>query len=349
MEKAITNELGPRYTYIQQIMSDMKNGVLALDKKGNIIYSNPQMNSFFEKQDLSDQTVYSLMCENENPDNDAFWDIITDVIQGHAIHYQKRMTYTSPSGRRYCFHIVSSYLNGDAEGVVITVADETEYDTLVRKKHDATIVLIGMLMLVCMTVLITELHVLLNGIFPHEWIARSTEFAGFLFLAICLKYTSLTLKDFGIVPKNLKKELLESSLVLAVMVLGMAGAKAIMMANGSEMFSKDKPFFDFTAPPDFYYIKYIGIVLLQEIQTKCGLQKSITRILDFKHANLIAIFVISVTFMAVHVQHGLVYMLGAGILSAVLAVLYSRHNSLLGCGIIHYSFGIFGLVLGWIV
>lgn len=123
----------------------------------------------------------------------------------------------------------------------------------------------------------------------------------------------------------------------------------ILMQHGSTLFPADRPFFDLSAPPKFYYIKYIGIVFLQEVQSKCGLQKSITRVLDNKHAHLLAITVTSIMFMTLHVQHGLVYMVGAGILSAALAILYSRHNSLLGCSIIHYCFGICGLVLGWIV
>lgn len=348
MDVSVPTKSSKSALYIQQIMSDMKNGVLALDKKGNVIYSNPQMNSFFEKDDLMDQTIHSLIQENANPVNDAFWDTIMDVIYGHIIHYQKKVSYVSPSGRKYSFHIISSYLSGEVDGIVITVSDETEYDLLILKKHDTTIVLIGVLLLVCMTVLITELHVFLDGIFPHDWIARSTEIAAALFLLVTLKYTSLTLKDFDILPKNPKKELFESFIVLFVMVAGMSVGKLIMTRAGSDLFLKGKPFFDFTAPPKFYYIKYIGIVLLQELQTKCGLQKSITKILDYKHANILAISVTSILFMALHVQHGLVYMVGAGILSAVLAILYGRHNSLLGCSIVHYAFGIFGLVLGWI-
>lgn len=347
MDAIDSNAANNTGVYIQQIMFDMKNGVLAMDKQGNILYSNPQMNSLFEKESLENQTIHSLMYENENPKNDAFWDAFLDVVHGHTIHYQKRMSYTAPSGREYCFHIISSYLRGDIGGVVITVADETEHELMIQKKHDTTILLIGTLLLVCLTVVVAELHVFLDGIFPHDWIARSTEIAAALFLVILLKYTSLSLKDFGIIPKNVRKELIESFFVLAVMVIGMSAAKAIMIENGSTLFPKG-PFFDFTAPPDFYYIKYIGIVFLQEVQTKCGLQKSITRILDIKHADVLAIAVTSSLFMCLHIQHGLVYMVGAGILSAVLAILYSRHNSLLGCSIVHYSFGILGLVLGWI-
>ena len=55
MEVAKSNGSGKNTVYIQQIMSDMKNGVLALDRKGNVIYSNPQMNAFFEKDHLQDQ------------------------------------------------------------------------------------------------------------------------------------------------------------------------------------------------------------------------------------------------------------------------------------------------------
>ena len=51
------------------------------------------------------------MQENTNPANDAFWDTITDVAYGHIIHYQKKVSYTSPSGKEYSFHTISSYLS----------------------------------------------------------------------------------------------------------------------------------------------------------------------------------------------------------------------------------------------
>ena len=49
MEVTKLNESSKSSVYIQQIMSDMKNGVLALDKKGKVIYSNPQMNAFLRR------------------------------------------------------------------------------------------------------------------------------------------------------------------------------------------------------------------------------------------------------------------------------------------------------------
>lgn len=335
------------YTYIRQIMTDMKNGVMALDKKGKVIYSNPQMNAFFE-QDLANESVHTLMCDHGDPVNDVFWDTVLDVIHGHEIHYQKKLNYVAPSGKNYSFHMISSYLHGEADGIVITVSDETQYDTLLRKKHDTAVVLVGMLLLVCATVLIAELHEFLEGAFPHDWIARTTEYAGLAFMIISLKFTSLSIKDFGILSDNVWKELKEAFLVLILMVLAMSGAKKILLLGGSDLFPAGRPFFDFTAPPEFYYVKYIGIVIMQEVLTKCCLQKSINRVIEIEHANTIAILITSIMFMALHVQHGLVYMVGAGLLSAVLAILYNRHDGLLGCSLVHYTFGITGLVLGWI-
>lgn len=55
-----------------------------MDKQGNILYSNTQMNSFFEKEHLDNQTIHSLMYENENLKNDVsgipFWMWFTDIL-----------------------------------------------------------------------------------------------------------------------------------------------------------------------------------------------------------------------------------------------------------------------------
>lgn len=336
------------YPHIRQIMYDMKNGVLAFDKNGKILFANPQMVKFFENVHLVDETVHSLMYEYENPENDAFWDVIFDVLHNRATHFQKKVRFVSPTGRVYSFHMTTSYIQSDPECVVISVSDETEYDLAVKKKHDSTMILIGMQLVVCLTVFVTELHVFVEGAFPHDWIARCTEAAGFLFILFCLKYTSLTVKDFGIIPTNPKKELIEGLIVSGGMVVLMCIAKLVMMLLDSSLFPDGQPFFDFTAPPPNYYLKYITIVLGQEVITKCGLQKSLSKIIEGRHKTVISIAFASIMFMAVHVQHGLIYMIGAGILSAFLAVLYERHNSLLCCSIVHYVFGITGLVLQWV-
>lgn len=349
MNAVEANELTPKSSYIDQIMSDMKNGVMALDRTGTILYANPQMDAFFERGELSGQRVRDLMLGENGGVNDPFWDTLMDVIQGHAIHYQKRVTYTAPSGRRYRFHIISSYLSGQEEGVVITVADETEYETMVKKRHDATVVLVSLLLLVCITVVLTELHVFFALPFNISWISRATELVAFFFLLIFLRFTSLTVRDFGLVPPNPRRELVESVAVLGVMVGAMTLGKVALLELGVDIFPANRPFWDFSAVPTLYYFQYIAIAFFQEMLTKSGMQKSLTGVFDFKHADLVAVLVTSVMFMALHVQFGLVFMLGAGALNAVLAVLYSRHNSLLGCCIVHYGFGILGIVLGWIV
>lgn len=348
MEVLKENILDKDNMYIKQIMLDMKNGVMAVDERGKILYANPQMTQFFEKENMQNETIHSLMYESDNSANDAFWDVMLNVVHGREVHHQEKVEYTSPSGRKYNFHAVGSYLRGGIEGVAIVLADETKYETLVRKKRDTAIFLIGILLLVCLTVMVEQLYVFLNGAFPHDWIARSTEITSLIFMIYLLKRTSLTVKEMGVFPVKIKKELVESLGTAVAMVLIMSIAKVVLLRNGSSLFASGTPFFDFTAPPDFYYLKYIAIVLVQEFMTKCGLQQNFRLLLDGKHKEAISIGVTAVMFMALHLQHGLIYMLGAGILSLVLAVLYSRHNSLLGCGIVHYTFGIMGLVLGWI-
>lgn len=340
--------------YLDQILNDMQNGVLAVDSHGTVLYTNPQMNSFLEEKNVKGRTLFSLMENNENPENDEFWNCIVDVIFKHAIHRQTKVRYTAPSGRDYRFHVTSSYLSLGNEaddrsnGVVLTVADETIHEVLEKKKHDSMIVLIGILVLVCSTVFVSSLYNFLDGAFPRGWIARFTEISGFALMLLFLKYTSLTVHDFGLVSKKRKSEIIESLIIVTVMIFVMAVAKMIMIRLGSHLFPSNRPFFDFTAPPNYYYVTYIFIVFMQEFLTRCGLQKSLNKILENKHKNLVSVLVTSVMFMAVHLQHGLVYMIGAGLLNAVLAIVYNRHNGILGTCIIHYAFGVGGLILQWI-
>lgn len=354
MEKSQRSDKMTDDIYLDQILNDMQNGVLAVDGRGTVLYINPKMNSFLELESAKGETLFSLMERYAEPKNDDFWNCIVDVIFNHSTCKQTKAKYVSPSGREYSFLVTSSYLSSDSgdgsgeRGVVLTVSDETERDMLERKKHDSVAVLIGILALVCATVLVSSLYTFTNGAFPHTWIARFTEISGFILMVVFLKYTSLTVRDFGIVSKAPWREVGQSLVVAAVMIAVMAGAKLVMVNMQSPLFPSGQPFFDFSAPPRFYYITYIFVVFMQELLTRCGLQKSLNKILESKHKDLISVLLTTVMFMAVHLQHGLIYMLGAGILNAILATVYNKHNGILGTCIVHYAFGIGGLVLQWI-
>lgn len=56
----------------------------------------------------------------------------------------------------------------------------------------------------------------------------------------------------------------------------------------------------------------------------------------------------SLFFMAVHIQKGMMFMLGAGLLSIILGFVYHRDRSIFSVVLIHYCFGKFADFLHFI-
>jgi membrane protease YdiL (CAAX protease family) len=53
-------------------------------------------------------------------------------------------------------------------------------------------------------------------------------------------------------------------------------------------------------------------------------------------------------FMALHIQHGFVFMVGAGILGGIEGILYEKQQNIFGVWIVHWVFGVFGSLLSLI-
>ena len=166
------------------------------------------------------------------------------------------------------------------------------------------------------------------------------ELAAIIALLLLLKKTSITVQDLGLSPDRFKKAALRTLYRVPIMFGVFCGAKLIFMAVKPEFF-KGAPFWDWSQADSRLY-KYLFTSLLQELLSRGGVQEALTRVLPGKHADLIAIFMTSVFFMALHVQRGLFFMLGAGVLSFVLGLIYRKDRSVFSVWLIHYFFGKFG-------
>ncbi len=124
----------------------------------------------------------------------------------------KKVSFVSPSGKRYSLHMTSSFFGLDKEekGIVITFADETKEDMLILKRNDSMTVLVGAVLTVCLWVFTIALYRFLNDPFPTQYLSRFCELLSCIMLGIFLKFTSFTVADMGLKSRHIRKDLKEA-------------------------------------------------------------------------------------------------------------------------------------------
>ena len=155
-----------------------------------------------------------------------------------------------------------------------------------------------------------------------------------------LKKTSITVQDMGLTPERFKGAARRTLYRIPVQLGVFCLAKLIIRKIKPDFFPADAPFWDWSQA-DMRLLTYLFTSLLQELLARGGVQEALTRILPGKHSDIAAIFMTSVFFMALHVQKGMFFMIGAGVLSFVLGLVYRKDRSIFSVWLIHYFFGKF--------
>ena len=336
--------------FANRVLRDMNSGVLVVDTSGKIIFYNEPAAKMLEipsyNEDISERIFDGL---KDTAENDEFVEFLLQSIYKKNEVHTGNCKYVSPSGTEYSFKMSSSYLKTEEDEtaqIVVTLDDETDKEKLLVKIKDSTnsftIVLIGL----CFWLILFAAWLYSGKPFPRNYLTKGIDLLGLIILLFILMFTSLTLRDIGIKPNDVKKTFLTSIVIVLILFALMAGTKIILLQIKPTMF-KGKPFIDlsrFTV----HYIEYISTSLLQEFLARGGIQSNFKRITNAKHKTFMAIFMASIIFAVLHIHLGLVYMIGAAVLSAVLGILYNKQDNLVGVWMVHYSFGVFGALLNFI-
>lgn len=328
----------------KQILENLQNGVMVLGGKGRIRYANPTMRNFLELEDIPLVSVAELMAHNTRQENDMFFECILDAVYNKTQHNETKLTYTTQTGKQYYFHMTASFLSGEENCVVITLADETLPE--VKKKYDTTLVLVSAIMMLCVCNLATGIYQYMHMSFPKEIVSRLAELLALALFFVALRCTNFSLRDIGIKPVNLCRELRETAIIGVLFFSALVVLKWLLLQLGIGPFLLDAPFFDWNRPGSFY-IQYIFISIFQEFLIHCVLQENLNRVLTVKNGKTWALVISSFIFMSLHLHLQLIYMLGSGILKLTFGILYNRHRSIIGLSFLHYEFGIIAKILQW--
>lgn len=164
------------------------------------------------------------------------------------------------------------------------------------------------------------------------------EIIALALLTVFAVKNKISFLDFGVKISNPKKTFSESLIISAVLIaIGIIG-KIVIMKVKPDFFPPDAPFFRWRSRSILGYF-YIITAFVQEFLARGFLQKGLDELYEGKGKALTVMVLCALVFSVFHIHKGFVGMLAAGFLTAVLGVLYERHQNIWGVSIVHYLVG----------
>jgi membrane protease YdiL (CAAX protease family) len=334
-----------QHSFAERVLRDMYDAVLVLDGKGRIAYVNGPAARMLEVdvgfRDTGER--FSFLAGDEY--NDSFKEAIFAALDNKNETTVRKVPYMAPSGRKYVFVLSSSFLR-DTEGVhlVITLSDETTAAEMTRKFRDSSNTFTTFLFAFCGWILVYALWEFLGRPVAADFMTHGVELLGVIMLIFILHRTSFTWHDLGVVPHQPIKTV-RTALIVAVCAFAfLCGLKAVCRLVDPNCFEPEAPFLDLSrfGLRQLLYILTAGI---QEFLARSVIQGNLKRITEGRHTALLAIFLSSMIFAALHIHFGFLFMVGAAILAGLEGVLYEKQQNIFGVWIVHWVFGVSGTLL----
>lgn len=334
-----------RHAFSERVLRDMYDAVLVLDKKGNIVYVNGPAARMLEVDEGYREagTHFSSLIDNEN--NDSFSEAILAALYNKEETTVRKVPYVARSGKKYVFVLSSSYLR-DADGaqIVVTLSDETVATEMTRKFNDSSNTFTTFLFAFCGWILIYAMWEFLGRPIPADFMTHGVELLGVIMLIFIIRRTSLTWRDLGVLTRVPLKTV-RTALIVAVCAVGfLCGLKAACRLVDPGCFEPNAPFLDLRRF-GLRQILYIFTAGIQEFLARSVIQGNLRRITAGKHTAMLAIFLSSLIFAALHIHLGFLFMVGAAILAGLEGILYEKQQNIFGVWIVHWVFGVSATLL----
>jgi CheY-like chemotaxis protein len=163
------------------------------------------------------------------------------------------------------------------------------------------------------------------------------EGTSLLFIIWILRSSRLQLSEFGVNAHGLKKMVLESLLVSAVVIACLIEIKNYILHSGHNPFPNQTLInWDYLS---MTYVTYIVVAPLQEFIARGVFQNSVARLLVSKRSAFWSILTTSVLFAALHLHTSIALGVAAFISSWLWGWMFARQRSLIGVGLSHFLIG----------
>jgi membrane protease YdiL (CAAX protease family) len=333
------------HAFSERVLRDMYDAVLVLDSMGNVVYVNKPAARMLEIEEGYREARVRFSPMRDVDYNNSFNEAVFNALCNKDETTVKKVPYMAPSGKKYVFVLSSSLLWDEEDALlVITLSDETVAEEMTRKFRDSSRTFTTFLFGFCGWILIYALWEFLGRPIPADFMTHGVEVLGLIMLIFILVRTSLTWRDLGVLTHEPRKTV-RTALIVAVGAFGfLCGLKAVCRLFDPMCFEPDAPFLDFRRF-GLRQILYIITAGIQEFLARSVIQGNLKRITAGKHKALMAIFLSSMIFAALHIHFGFLFMVGSAILAGLEGILYEKQRNLFGVWIVHWVFGVSGTLL----
>lgn len=349
-------------TQKEEIFSNMSDGILTVNEQGMITYANKAASEILEL-DADSLTEHSLeetiLSNKKNKDfNRAFLACLkkNQPFTKHTLSYQTgestkhlKIKVTMLNDGNTASTVESrGFLSKKKKeeplyhGMMILIEDMTDSVNLRQHERDCALLFAGIVM--CITLYLSAwslleftLHLSLRTSAYTMMIEGMTLI---LFLEI-LFFTSLSLKDVGLIPRrnkilaNTKQTLFIGVIACGVLLL----AKVVALAAGLPVKQR------FLGGSIDGATSYLFTALLQEFLARGVIQTSVKNLMRVKQQIPVSIFLTSLLFTLMHLPFGFPFMTGAFLLSIALGILYEKQSTIWGCFLLHWGVGYLAMCL----
>ncbi len=327
---------------IPRILRDVSDGVLVLDRRGTVLFLNPQGEKLLGfGSDAVGKKYAALMLENSRKGNESFQQFLLDSLNETETTHKGEILYAQPDGTVIHLRMSTSFLFDEQgveyEGVVIQFADISETVKLRQKQQESSFTFVTVIIYVCSWIFLYVVWELMGRPISDQLMTWVVQLLGLVVFYLVLKKTSFSLQDLGLGFKNAKSAIVADSIIAGVGFVLLVLIKIVIKLAAPDYFEPGKPFFNF----DFGLGEwmYPVVVILQEFLTRSVMHENLRRIIVGKNSEWMAIFVSSILFGVLHIHKGIVFMLGAVILLGALGMLYRKQRTIWGLCIPHYVLG----------
>ena len=329
---------------VDRIGRDISDGLILIDNSGMVLFENTCAANILNNPSLKEGVPYaSFMAEDEGNGNDAFHQYILDSIYDKESRHSGDIAYNRPDGSVRYLRMRTSYIRDEdglqREGILLSFSDITDYHKEKVKHDDTVIVLLGMLSMLAIWDFMVTIWEHFNVPIPSGILTIIIEIMGLVFTLFALRHTSITVADFGLGFKNVKKPILINIAVTFAILMLMVLVKFLGRQLLPAVFNPNTPFFHW----DVFRIvdlAYIPTVIMQEFLIQGVTLGSVVRILPDSYPPAIAVLTTSMFFGSIHIHLGISYMAGSVLFLSVFGFIYLKQKTVWSLCIPH-------LLLSW--
>ncbi len=315
----------------------MDEGVIIISPKGQINFINPYAKRIFDTIDSTGIFFTKILAQDSNR-NDEIIDLVMDTIQTGEKTTNRMVHYTTKNGTVYS--LLTCCTKMEDGNFVFTFSDQTAFAVETQKRHDSVFVLTVFFLTGSLWTVGVSFWMHTGEVFPVGDLTKIVEVMGFIALLFLLRYTHITIRDFGLSPEKIKPTMKRTAIRLAVLLAVFCIVKCVILLVRPDYFPDGAPFWDWRQA-DMRLIQYLITAFVQEFLARGGVQSALDRVFSDGNNKNIGIYLTSLYFMSLHFPYSLPMMIGAGVLSILLGFMYKKDGNIFGVTLFHYCFGKF--------